>query len=379
MKAKIKIIAIVCMAASILMTSCGASEKKPGEKTKEEHADEIVFTQKQANEAGIKLETVFPGDFTNVIKVSGQIQAKFGNEQTVVATASGIVSFSNYVVTDGAAIRAGQSVVVISAKKLQDGDPTQKAKAAYETAERELRRSEELVADKIISAKDFEQVKLRYETAKATWLGQAANVTAHGVSVAAPISGFIKNRLVKQGDYVAVGDPILTVTQNRRLQLRAEVPENSYKYLKNVSSANFKPAYDNNVYKLSNLNGRLLSYGKAADTESFYLPITFEFDNVGDFVAGAYAEVYLLAQPKKNVLSIPITALTEEQGIYYVYVQAKNEKEAFLKKEVTTGQDNGDRIEITKGLNAGDIVVVKGAYQVKLAASGAAVPEGHSH
>lgn len=380
MKVSNNIIAILFIATSISLVGCNVSKDEHNDEPKEEkHADEIVFTQKQADEAGMELETVKSGEFMNVIKVSGQIQSPLGDEQTVVATANGIISFSNSSITDGASVGAGQSIVTISAKKLQDGDPTQKARIAYETAEREYRRSEGLVADKIISAKEFEQVRLRYETARAAYQGQAANVTANGVSVSSPISGFIKNRLVKQGDFVSVGDPIVTVTQNRRLQLRAEVPENSFKNLKHVNSANFKAVSDDTTYKLSDLNGKLLSYGKTSDTNSFYLPVTFEFDNVGDFVAGSFAEVYLLAQPKKNVMSVPMSALTEEQGVYYVYVQVKDEKEAFLKKEVVIGQDNGERIEIIKGLTLGDKVVVKGAYQVKLAASSSAVPEGHNH
>lgn len=380
MKTNISIIAILSVATTLFFASCDSSKKEHADEPKsEKHADEITFTQEQAADSGVKLETVAPGDFMNVIKAGGQIQSPLGDEQTVVATAGGIVSFSNLSITDGAAVSAGKTIVTISARKLQDGDPAQKARIAYETAEREYRRSEGLIVDKIISAKDFEQVRLRYETAKAAYQGQAANVTANGVSVASPISGFIKNRLVKQGDYVSVGDPIVTVTQNRRLQLRAEVPENSFKYLKNVSGANFKAAYDGTIYKLSDLNGKLLSYGKTSGANTFYLPVTFEFDNVGDFVAGSFAEVYLLAQPKKNVLSVPMSALTEEQGVYYVYVQVKDEEEAFLKKEVTVGLDNGDRVEIAKGLAAGDIVVVKGAYQVKLAASSSSVPEGHNH
>lgn len=380
MKVSDNIIVILSVAVSIILMGCDAHKKEHHDEAKgEKHADEIVLTPQQAGEADLKVETARAGDFMSVLKVSGQIQSPLGEEQTVAATANGIVSFSNPSITEGASIRAGQSVVTISAKKLQDGDPMQKARIAYETAEREYRRTEVLAADKIISAKDFEQVRLRYETAKAAYQGQAADMTAKGVSVSSPISGYIKSRSVKQGDYVSVGDPLVTVTQNRRLQLRAEVPENSAKYLKNISSANFKVAYDDATYKLSELNGTLLSYGKTAGANSYYLPVTFEFDNVGDFVAGSFAEVYLLSHPRKNVLSVPISALTEEQGVYYVYVQVKDEKDAFLKKEVVTGQDDGDRIEITKGLAPGDIVVVKGAYQVKLAASSTSIPEGHQH
>lgn len=371
---------ILFFATSLLLASCNTTPQAHTEEaTEEKHADEIVFTQEQAAAAGVELETVAPGTFTNVIKVSGQIQSSLGDEQTVVATANGIVSFVNTSITEGATVGAGQSIVTISAKKLQDGDPALKAKIAYETAEREYRRSEGLVADKIISAKEFEQVRLRYETAKAAYEGQATQVTANGVRVASPISGYIKNRLVNQGDYVSVGDPIVTVTQSRRLQLRAEVSESDFKHLKTITGANFKAAYDDTTCRLADLNGKLLSYGKASGADSFYLPITFEFDNVGDIVAGAFAEVYLLARPQKDVVSVPMSALTEEQGVYYVYVQVPNENEAFLKKEIVIGQDDGERVEVVKGLSAGDIVVVKGAYQVKLAASSSAIPEGHSH
>ena len=65
--------------------------------------------------------------------------------------------------------------------------------------------------------------------------------------------------------------------------------------------------------------------------------------------------------------------------MYYVYLQAKDNKEVFMKREVSLGMDNGDRVEIVQGLSAGDILVTKGTYQVKLAASATVIPEGHTH
>ena len=187
--------------------------------TKEEaHADEIVFTKSQANAVDLKMELVAPATFRNVIKTSGQIQAPQGDEQTIVATSNGIVTFANTSISDGTPVRAGETIVVLSAKNLQEGDPTLKAKIAFETAEKEYKRAEGLVADKIISAKEFEQTRLRYETAKAAYQGQASNITASGIRVTSPINGYIKNRLVNQGEYVSVGQPIATVAQNRRLR-----------------------------------------------------------------------------------------------------------------------------------------------------------------
>ena len=349
-----------------------------GEKLKEEgeHADEIVFTKEQAKAVGLTIETVAAGAFNQVIKTSGQIQASQGDEATIVATSNGIVSFANPSITEGAAVRAGEAIVNVSAKNIQDGDPAVKAKIEYETAQREFQRAEGLVKEQTISTKEFEQIRLRYETAKAVYGAQASNISASGVRVTSPIGGFIKARLVNQGEYVSVGQPIVTVSQNRRLQLRAEVTENYYKSLKSISSANFKPSYDNTVYKLSDLNGRLLSFGKASGVSSF-IPVTFEFDNIGDIIPGSFTEVFLLSTPQSNVISVPVSSITEEQGLFFVYIQL--DEEGYKKQEVTLGQNNGDRLQILSGLKVGDKVVTKGVYQVKLAAISSVMPEGHNH
>ncbi|MDD3909208.1 MAG: efflux transporter periplasmic adaptor subunit, partial [Proteiniphilum sp.] len=49
------------------------------------------------------------------------------------------------------------------------------------------------------------------------------------------------------------------------------------------------------------------------------------------------------------------------------------------KQEVKLGQSNGDRIRVLSGLRPGDRVVIRGVYQVKLAATSSVLPEGHTH
>lgn len=107
--------------------------------------------------------------------------------------------------------------------------------------------------------------------------------------------------------------------------MRAEVSEKYYPSLRTIGSANFKTPYDNKVYELKELNGRLLSFGKSAGENSFYVPVTFEFDNKGDIIPGSFVEVYLLSSPMENVLSLPRTALTEEQGLFFAYLQLDEE------------------------------------------------------
>ncbi|MDD4778675.1 MAG: efflux RND transporter periplasmic adaptor subunit [Fermentimonas sp.] len=368
--------------AAMMLNGCNSGHvdgdgHNHGAVEKDEHSDEIVFTKEQAVLVGLTTETISQGAFQNVIKTSGQIQTSPGGEVTIAATSNGIVSFVDPSITEGASIREGEAIVTISAEKLLDGDPAIKAKAEYEAALKEFQRSEELVKDKVISEKEYEQSRLRYLTAKNTYEAQASNMTESGVRVTSPIGGYIRNRLVGEGEYVTVGQPIATVSQNNRLQLRAEVSENNYKYLKTISSANFKPGYDNRVYKLADLNGRLLSFGKASGEQSFFIPVTFEFDNPGDIIPGSFTEVFLLTSPQNNVLSVPVTSITEEQGLHFVYLQVHDEE--YKKQGVTLGQNNGIRVQILSGLNVGDKVVTEGVYQVKLAATSSVIPEGHNH
>lgn len=370
---------IIMVAAAFIASGCSTkdtSEKKADGDSHDAHSGEITFTTAQAKSAGLATETVSPRPFRSVITAAGQIQSSQGNEQTIAATASGIVRFNNALINEGSPVRAGETVVAISAKKLEGGDPTAQAKAAFDAAEKEFKRAERLVADQIISTKEFEQARLRYESAKAVYAGQAGSVTAQGVTVASPMSGYIKSRLVGQGDYVSVGQPIAVVSQNKRLQLRADVPEGCFNQLRSVQSANFKTTHDDAVHSLASLNGRLVSYGKSAAAGTAFIPVTFEFDNIGDIVPGAYVEVYLLSAERAGVISVPVSAITEEQGLTFVYVQTSSEH--YRKQEVTLGQTDGVRVEIVSGLTAGDKVVTRGAYQVKLASMTTAIP-GHSH
>ena len=345
----------------------------------EGHEGEIIFSQAQAKAVGLTTETVKVGPFNDVIKVSGQIMASSLGEHTVVASSSGIVTLMPAATTEGNRINSGQTIASISSRNLQDGDPTERARIDYETALREYNRSKTLASQKIISQKEMELVEQRFRTAKANYEGIAKTVTDRGVSVKAGMSGYVKNISVTQGDYVSMGQPIMTITQTRRLMLRADMPQQRYGQLKTVSTANFRPASDNKIYKLKDLNGKLLSYGKTAQQTGPYITVTFEFDNVGDLMAGTYADVYLIGSERQGVISIPKTALTEEQGIFHVYTKVKGEKDAYLKREVTIGQDNGQRVEIISGLHNGDEVVIKGTYQIKLASIQTTIPHGHSH
>ena len=338
-------------------------------------SNEIVLTPDKAKAAGIEVGEAQKAVFHQVIKTSGQVLAAQGDERVAVAPVAGVVSFSHKV-TEGMAVGQGTPLLVLSSGHLAEGDPVQKARVAYEVAQREYERMEALVADKIVSEKDFAQARQAYENARISYEAVAKNHTPAGQTVVAPAAGYVKSLLVKEGDYVSVGQPLVSITQNRRLFLRADVSEKYYKELAHITSAHFQTPYDDTTYDLQELNGRLLSYGKASGDGSYYIPVTFEFDNKGGVVPGSFVEIYLLTRPVEGVITLPVSALTEEQGSFFVYKQL--DEECYEKQLVSLGANDGERVAILEGVQAGDRIVTRGAYQVKLASASNAIP-AHTH
>jgi RND family efflux transporter MFP subunit len=357
--------------------SCSHNHAAEEEKHEEhDHEGVIVLDPHQAEKIGLKTETVVKSSFSPAIKVGGKVLAANGNEKTVAATTNGLVTYSGNLY-EGNAVRAGQTLFSISSKGVENGDPIEKARLDLANAESELKRAEELVQKQIISQKEFEQIKLRRDLARESLSGMGLKKSGSGMSVAANQSGFIKQILVRPGDYVTVGQPLAIITQNQKLQIRAEVSERHYTFLNQVRSANFRTEASQQTMCLDSIGGRLLSSGKSMPEGTFYVPVIFECNNVGNILSGSFAEIWLLGNEQREALTVPLTALTEEQGVFFVYVQ--KDKEHYEKREVKTGGQDGVRIEILKGIQPNEKVVTQGAIHVKLASQSGTIPEGHNH
>lgn len=364
-----------------LLASCHNVSERHEHSVEEPHAshagtNEIVLHPEQAQAAGVKVSTIQPQTFRQVIPTSGQILAAQGNERMAVAPVSGVVSFRGRV-TEGMTVSAGSPLLTLSSRHMAEGDPVQKARVNYETAKQEYERMKALVESRIVSEKAFAQARQTYENARISYEAVARNHTPEGQTVSAPIGGYVKSLLVKEGDFVQMGQPLVSITQNRKLFLRADISERYYADLPHITSAHFGTPYNDQVYSLDDLNGRFLSYGKATGSDSgYYIPVTFEFDNRGDVIPGSFVEVYLLSQPIEDAIALPHSALTEEQGSFFVYRQL--DEECYEKQLVELGADNGKQVLIHSGVKAGDRIVTRGAYQVKLAGATSAIPP-HTH
>lgn len=351
------------------------SESEGHDHAAEGHGDEIILKKAEAEAIGLTTKTMKPERFHSVIPCSGTLSAAQGDEMTVVAPVAGVVSLAGRHIADGSQVGKGSVLLHLSSKRLAAGDPASKAYIDYETARKAYERAGELVKDQIISRQEYEQTARDYETARLAY--EAMGGSRSGSAVQAPMTGYLKNILVSDGDFVEMGQPLMTLSQNRRLQLRAEVPQRYYKELPTIATANFKTTYDDRVYDLTQLNGKLLSYGRGTLAGGAYVPVVFELDNRGEVVPGACVEVYLRSSAVDNAWVVPVSALTEEQGLYFVYLRL--DEEGYKKQEVSIGDTDGANVRILSGLHEGDRVVTRGVYQVKLAANSGVIPEGHSH
>lgn len=371
--------ALALMAGAIFaLSSCSHSAKHDhhDEDEAEEHSSDHIFLDStKARAAGVETAVLEPGVFHDVITTSGSLIAATCDETTIVAPVNGIVSHSRHI-SEGIALRQGEVLYHIASDKLKDGDYAQRALTNYLAAKREYDRTKPLVEDKIISEKDFNAIRTEYENAAIAYNAVKTVSSAKGITISSPVSGYMKECLVKDGDYVETGAPLMVVTKNQHLYLRVEVPVRYFNELGKISTAKFRTQYSDRVIDLCDVGGKLMSSGKSAVSTSSYIPVTFQLDNKGDMVAGTYAEVFLVTGERQGVLSVPTTALTEEQGVFYVYTQEDGSH--YHKQEVTIGATDGERTEITGGLKGGERIVTKGAVTVKLAAANNTIP-GHTH
>lgn len=341
-----------------------------------------VFTKEQSWK--IDFATALPSSepFGQVIKTTALVQSLPSNELVISAKANGMVVYSSDNISEGIEIYAGQPLFTISGSDLAEnslGVKFAEAKNNFEKAKSDYERAKELAKDKIVSEKDLLSSKNQFENAKAVYDNMNKNFSPSGYRISSPQAGFVKQVFVKNGSYVEAGQPVLIVSQNKLLTLKAEVPAKYTSILHNIKTANIKSLDGKSLYSLEELNGKILSYGKSGNNDNFLVPVHLQIENNGSFVSGSFVEVYLKSYSPGLSLIIPNSSLLEEQGIYFVWVQIT--PELFEKREVTIGGTDGIHTEIKGGLSNSERIISRGAMLVKLAQATGSLDahSGHVH
>jgi RND family efflux transporter MFP subunit len=348
---------------------------------KEGTGEKINYSKPQAWNIEFANEPVRKITFREILKTSGQVLPAPGDETVITANSSGAVLFASNKTIIGSQLNVGDHLFTISGGNLAQENPEvyfKETKAKYELAKAEFERAEILVKDKIISQKDYLQTKLDYENMQASYQAVSKNYSSSGQKVTSNSNGFLKNLLVSEGQYVEPGMPLALVSKNKKVMLQANVSQRYFQKLPAISAANFKIISGETVFNTEEMNGKLISFGKSTSENASFIPITFEIDNIGNIIPGSVAEVYLKSSAIPDAFVIPTSALMEELGNFFVYVQTGGE--TFVKREIKLGGNDGKYVHVLSGIKEGERVVTKGAYAIKLASASGAIPEhGHSH
>lgn len=342
----------------------------------------IAFTKEQSWKVDFGTEVPGKESLGQIIKTTAHILPAQGDEIIVTSRTGGVVNFGGTNLSEGRPVGRGSVLMNISSAGMADNNMAVRmteARNTYEKTSANLERAEKLAGERIISERELLQARTDFENARAVYEALSRNFSQSGQSVASPAQGFIKRLWVGNGQFVEAGQPLFSIMQNQRLQLRADVRPSQAHLLQSLVSANVHTLHNNRSFTLEELNGRIVSAGLATSEGNHMVPVILEVEQTGDLLPGSFAGLYLIAEGQTETLTLPNQAIMEEQGLYYVFVQLT--PEMFTKREVKVGANNGMRTAIIQGIQPGERVVSKGAIWVKLAQTAAALDPhaGHVH
>lgn len=177
--------------------------------------------------------------------------------------------------------------------------------------------------------------------------------------IMSPIDGVVTDRPYFVGETAPAGQPILTVMNLSPIVARMHIAQDQAARLKVGDSATISaPGVD------KPLDGKVTLVSPALDPNSTTVEIWVEAANPGDKLKpGTNAQVQVVAQTAPHALVIPSAALLTgtDGSTSVITVTSDNKPKA---QDVKVGIRNGDDVQITDGLKAGDRVVTTGAYEI---------------
>jgi membrane fusion protein, heavy metal efflux system len=327
------------------------------------------------------------------IRVPARIEARPAGAADVVAPIDGRLTRVVEVAL-GASVSRGQELARLLPPPSAPADlpQLQRARAEAQTAlalaTRDRERAERLTNAGAAPAKRLDEARSTEEQAKARVTAAEGSLAQYNAAraggatdaeglfiVRAPVSGVIAHRDAATGANVSVGTVLFRVVDAAQVHVVGQVPEAQAGRARFVQAAEIETAGQPDRVP----TGRLVSVGKVLDPQSRTLPITFAFDNrMLGLPVGQAAFLHLLMETTQSRPVVPAAAIVDDAGRPIVFVQ--REGETFERRAVTLGARSGDVVQISEGVKAGDRVVTKGAYLVRLASLSTSVPaHGHVH
>ncbi|HLF83283.1 MAG TPA: efflux RND transporter periplasmic adaptor subunit [Blastocatellia bacterium] len=294
---------------------------------------------------------------------------------------------------EGAQIAAGNAQLRIEQSRI-DGERRRLIQVADEAQVRlnqakiEYERAQRLYDRKAFSLRQLQAAEADYKAAQASLAaateqakaleGSEGRLGGIGIStryaVSAPISGTVVKVSKAMGEQVAAGEEIVEIVNLDTVWVEAPIFERDLSFL----SRQAKPVFTTSAYPGVEFSGKILDIGAVINEQSRAATVTFEVPNRDRTLRiGMQANVRLDAGEGADALIIPKEAVLENEGKKIVYVLLSGEE--FQRREVTIGDEYGNKVAVLSGLQPGERVVTQGAYQIRLQELRPADAGAHSH
>ena len=375
--------AAVLLAVVFAVMGCGGGGDTPPPETKDPvaqadsgkartpaHDSTVTLDSAAQRLAGVELMTVSP-DSGGGLVANGTITYD-GNHVSVIASrAEGRVS---QVRADlGQRVRAGDVVALVESPEVgQSEGELERAQAAVEVAERNYEREKRLYEQSISSQKEMLEAENAYRTAQADLKGTQAKLRALGAAtarggtfgLASPISGVIVERHATPGQIVGPETDLFTVADLRHVWITVDLYEADFGRVRNGARAQVMPS----ALPADTFPGKVTFAGGIVDSVSRTIKVRVQVENESQRLRpGMFAQVRI-ATPRKitdGTLAVPELAVQDLNGTSVVFV-ADSDPGRFAVRRVTLGgRTGGGMLAVRDGLQPGERVAVKGAFQLK--------------
>jgi len=340
-------LAVVAVTAFVLSSRGAASKLEASTKVVADKAKD----GKEKEPAAVAVAAVEVGSISSFSSAAANLVAE--DEVKVVAEAEGRVV--RLLVEEGSSVQRGQTLVQIDPKDAQFA--VERAELGLRNAELILHRSETMGAERLISPHELD--KARFDRDQAAQALSEARHRLTKTTVVAPFSGTITVRRVQLGQSVKPGEELFTLADFEPLVARIFLPEREVLDLRPGQEVRLALRAREEI----RFTGRIRQISPVVDTASGTVKITVEAVRPPESVRpGAFVTAEVVRETRAQALLVPRAAVVRELRDAYVFVI---EAKVARKRAVEVGLEEGDRVQITKGVKAGEQVVTSGQGALK--------------
>lgn len=302
-----------------------------------------------ANEpvALVRLARAEPAAVQATMTLYGTAEAGAGGSATLSAPEEAVVA--SIAAPPGAAVSRGQAVVTLAPSAASRLELT-KAASDARAAQLALERMQRLKADGLVSNAELESARAAARSAAATRQSLAARSAA--LVLRAPAPGHVQTVSASPGSLVPAGSVVATIANAGDLRGRLGIDPASAKRIRPGSLVRITPSGGGAPVTTS-----ILSIDPTVDPQTRLASLYVRIPAGAGIGAGEPLTAQLELPAGGASPTIPYAALLDDAGQAYVYVASGGKA---LRRNVTTGANDGRRVVVQNGLRAGDVVVVEG-------------------